>query len=77
MNMQTVKSPATGRIISIFNLESVDAIEVSDCEREIWVTLKSGHKFKVFEMVAHSDHTTEIVMQRYSDLYKKISGDSK
>ena len=74
--MQTVRSPATGRITRIFNLESVDDIEVSDCEREIWITLKSGHKFRVFEQAAHTEHNTESIMKRYSDLYKKISKDS-
>ncbi len=76
MNMQTVRSPATGRIIRIFNLDSVDDIEVSDCEREIWITLKSGHKFRVFELVSYTEDSVESIMKRYSDLYKKISKDS-
>ena len=74
--MQTVRSPATGQIVRIFNLESVDDIAVRNEGREIWITLKSGHSFMVFELVAHADHDVETIMKRYSDLYKKISKDS-
>ena len=73
MNMQTVRSPSTGKITCIFDLDSVEVMEVSDCGSKIWVLLKSGCKFMLFENAAHHDTTVDEVMEKFSSTYKKLA----
>ena len=73
MRMQNVRCPATGKIKKIFNLESVDAIEVSDCEREVWITLNNGYRFRAFEIAGFHDMTVDIIMDKFAETYKKLA----
>lgn len=73
MKMQDVRCSATGNITGMLNLESVDLVTLSECGTEIWVVLKSGHKFRVFEQTSFNTTTIEDVMNGFATAFKKLS----
>ena len=58
-DMKILKDSTTGDISKIFDPASVDVIEVSDCGREVWATLKSGYRFRMFELRASSNYDVQ------------------
>jgi len=72
MRMQVVRN-LEGDIVRIFDLDAVECVEVSDCGREIWVFLKSGKSFTLFELNGHSEISVADVMEKFIQKYKAVS----
>lgn len=66
--------PSTGKITRIFDLECVSCVELSQDLKEVWVILKSGHKFRAGESNAHSESSPESTMNNFADAFKELSG---
>ena len=72
MKMQIMRCPESGNINRIFDLESVECIELSLCGKELHVMLKSGHSFIACELSSHSNTTPELMMDSFKDAFEKI-----
>ena len=69
MRMQVMRCLTTGDIKRIFDLESVECIELSDDGRLCEVTLKSGKTFTACELTGFSETTPEMVIDSFAEKF--------
>ena len=76
MGMKILRDATTGEISKIFDPDEVALIEISDCGREVWATLKSGYRFMLFELMASrdADITATQFLESIAESYKKKKG---
>ena len=74
--MKVLQDATTGEISKMFDPEEVALIELSDCGREVWATLRCGIRFLMFELRASSNIDSQTFLEGVAKSYSKNKEDS-
>ena len=74
MKMQTMTCSVTDTVKRVFDLERVEVVELSDCGKQVWVVMQSGYRFMAGETNCHSAVSADLLMDSFTEAFKKLGG---